>query len=213
MVIRFIIPGTPFNDEITFLSTAFAYDIFGGDGNDILNGGNLSDVISGGNGNDTLFGGGGNDTLFGEAGNDILRGGSGNDALSGGGGQDTFIGGSGRDVMTGGSSGDTFVFGSIVESSAGAAKDVITDFVRGSDTINIDMIDASTLSSGDQDFSFIGSQGFTAGVAGQVRAEVFLSSDGIGVTIVRADINGDRVSDFEIQLTGTYALASSDFDL
>ena len=213
MVARFTIPGTPFDDTITFLSTAFAYEIIGGDGNDILYGGNLSDVIGGGDGNDTLFGGGGNDFLFGGAGNDILRGGTGNDVLSGGSGQDTFIGGSGRDVMTGGSSGDTFVFGSIVESPAGAARDVITDFLRGSDTIDIDVIDASTLSSGDQDFSFIGSQGFTAGVAGQVRAEAFLRSDGIGVTIVQADINGDRVSDFEIQLTGTYALASSDFDL
>ncbi len=56
----------------------------------------------GGNGNDSLEGGVGNDSLDGGAGNDLLQGDDGNDTLDGGLGQDDLIGGEGRDRLTGG---------------------------------------------------------------------------------------------------------------
>ena len=65
--------------------------MFGGDGNDDLNGGG---------GNDDLYGGDGNDILIGRAGIDYLYGGDGNDTLTGGSGQDRFKMSKGYDIVT-----------------------------------------------------------------------------------------------------------------
>jgi Ca2+-binding RTX toxin-like protein len=56
--------------------------------------------ISGGNGNDIITGSLGNDTLNGNSGNDTLNGGGGNDTLNGGTGVDHLFGGAGDDYMT-----------------------------------------------------------------------------------------------------------------
>lgn len=56
------------------------------------------DELFGGNGNDTIEGGFGDDLLDGGAGNDTLIGGDGDDVLRGGGGQDTLDGGDGIDT-------------------------------------------------------------------------------------------------------------------
>ncbi|HTL58763.1 MAG TPA: calcium-binding protein [Candidatus Limnocylindrales bacterium] len=61
------------------------------------------DVIYGGDGNDTINGTlGGNNQLFGEAGNDTLNGGPGDERLYGGTGNDTLRGNGGNDVLDGG---------------------------------------------------------------------------------------------------------------
>jgi Ca2+-binding RTX toxin-like protein len=64
----------------------------------------LGDHLYGGAGNDTLNGLGGNDYLEGGAGNDTLIGGTGDDTLAGGAGSDTFqfTTGDGRDIVVGG---------------------------------------------------------------------------------------------------------------
>src|SRR5712692_5934462 len=46
--------------------------LFGGAGNDILNGKGGDDLLFGGSGNDVLTGGTGNDQVFGQAGNDRM---------------------------------------------------------------------------------------------------------------------------------------------
>jgi Ca2+-binding RTX toxin-like protein len=76
-------------------------------GDDTLNAGTLTNVtnveafqISGGNGNDIITGSLGNDTLNGNSGNDTLTGGGGNDTLNGGTGVDHLFGGDGDDYMT-----------------------------------------------------------------------------------------------------------------
>src|SRR5207244_5183477 len=51
---------------------------------------NGNDLIYGGVGDDVLDGAGGNDSIYGESGNDVLTGGAGNDQLFGGDGGDTF---------------------------------------------------------------------------------------------------------------------------
>ena len=187
--------------------------LFGGNGNDFMRGGDGNDSLSGDAGADQLFGNNGNDGLSGGSSRDSLFGGAGNDSLNGGSDNDLLVGGSGRDAMTGGSGNDIFRFDSVSESVRGSSRDVITDFVRGADDINLDPIDASTLAAGDQDFSFIGTSGFTAGVAGQVRYFNTFTNDGQGITVVQADVNGDRIADLEIELRGNYALSVSDFDL
>jgi Ca2+-binding RTX toxin-like protein len=85
-------------------------------------------------------------------------------------------------------------------------RDIIADFQRGSDKIDLASIDAKASVAGDQAFSFVGTKAFTA--AGQLH----YLYDGSN-TIVQADMNGDKVADFEIQLTGKIALAATDFVL
>lgn len=105
--------------------------LYGGRGNDRLFGDGGDDMLYGGPGADRLFGGPGADQLFGGAGNDQLFGGGGRDRLNGGGGNDILNGGAGNDVLTGGAGRDTFVFGN------NSGKDVITDFGRGNNTIDL----------------------------------------------------------------------------
>ena len=57
-----------------------------------------------------MYGGDGNDTINGGAREDLISGDAGNDSLSGGEGADTLTGGAGADSLTGGGGSDTFVF-------------------------------------------------------------------------------------------------------
>src|SRR4029077_3990885 len=59
-------------------------------------------ALYGGTGNDTLNGGAGADLVRGEVGNDKLTGGAGEDWLDGGSGDDSLFGGAGRDMLLGG---------------------------------------------------------------------------------------------------------------
>ncbi len=139
--------------------------VYGNSGNDHLYGNSGSDLIYGGRGNDhvygnedndsvygggseynpadeadTVYGGAGNDLVLGNGSGDVLYGGTGNDTLLGGQGNDTIDAGDGNDlirglldndVLTGGNGADTFYFGS------GHGSDIITDFVSGTDIIQI----------------------------------------------------------------------------
>ena len=80
--------------------------IYGRDGVDRLYGELGNDTIYTGNGYDTARGGGGADTLYGEEGNDLLYGDDGNDRLYGGFGGDTLYGGNNDDLLDGGPAGD-----------------------------------------------------------------------------------------------------------
>jgi VCBS repeat-containing protein len=77
--------------------------LIGGDAADRLDGGDGNDDLRGGNGNDWLSGGPGNDNLFGGAGNDVLIGGPGDDNVKGEAGDDTLVLGIGKDTLDGGS--------------------------------------------------------------------------------------------------------------
>ena len=105
--------------------------LIGGNGAQTLTGGGEEDTLRGGNARDILIGGGGNDSLSGGNGADNLSGGAGNDRLAGGDGADRLNGGLGNDRLTGGDGADVFVF------DAGFGRDVITDFTRGFDKIEI----------------------------------------------------------------------------
>lgn len=92
--------------------------------------------ITGSVNSDTLFGSTFHDRLNGGNGDDRLFGGEGRDRLSGGTGQDRLNGGSASDTLTGGDGDDVFVFDSPI--AGGANIDRITDFLSGSDVIEID---------------------------------------------------------------------------
>ncbi len=103
-----ILNGTPLND--IFNGVGANEDImFGGAGNDTLNGNNGNDRLFGDSGKDVLNGGAGNDFLYGGEDNDELNGGIGNDSLFGGTGNDELNGGIGADTMNGWLGNDTYV--------------------------------------------------------------------------------------------------------
>ena len=154
-------------DDFVFNDLLIDTEIFGQNGNDILNGGADNDFIWGAAGDDTirgnagsdrLNGGFGNDLIFGDEGRDIIRGDGGDDTLHGGdgdddlfglGGTDTIFGDAGADlldaggdvaadVLTGGSGLDRFV---VLGNIGSTSVDLITD-LEASETINGDTNDA-----------------------------------------------------------------------
>lgn len=178
---------------------------YGMSGNDRIQGLEGDDSIWGGDGDDTIFGDDGNDWLFGENGNDQLMGGNGKDILNGGEGNDILEGGAGSDILTGGSGTDEFRFRH--DHIGGNSVDVITDFVRGIDVLNLRAIDANVRTKSDDAFRWVGNADFS-GRAGELRYAVL-----DGTAHVYGDIDGDRVSDFTITMTGVTTLGASDFYL
>ena len=116
-------------------------ELMGQSGNDLLLGGAGRDIVNGGAGDDALFGQADEDHLRGGAGNDIVSGASGDDRIAGGGGNDSLNGGSGSDVISGGmgddlirgSSGNDTVLGGNGRDTifAGEGDDVIREFIGG----------------------------------------------------------------------------------
>ncbi len=170
-------------------------------GNDRISGMSTRDVIHGDAGGDTLRGENGNDGLFGNVGKDSLDGGNGADRLTGG---------LGRDLMTGGNGVDVFYFSAVAEIGNSAAdRDKIADFTHLTDRIDLSPIDANGTASGNTAFKFLAAKGaaFT-GAKGQLH---WLQTG--GNTIIEGDIDGNRVADFKIELTGLKSLTATDFIL
>lgn len=148
----------------------------------------------GGSGSDSLVGNGTANRLTGNAGNDVLNGAGGKDILSGGAGQDKLSGGAGADV---------FNFDRAVHSGASAETgDVISDFVRGQDVIDLTGIDADADTASNQAFSYIGSADFSANATGELRLQ-----DGV----LYGSTDADAEAEFAIELTGVTELAAADF--
>ena len=158
------ITGSSYNDEITGNNSENT--LKGGAGNDKLDGGVGNDTLDGGAGDDTLgddtlmggdagddtlMGGAGDDKLMGGTGNDKLDGGAGDDTLMGGDGNDTLMGGEGDDTLTGDEGIDTFVFSPA--DGDGFDTDTITDFVKGTDKINLMAFFATELDFDDLDIA------------------------------------------------------------
>jgi Ca2+-binding RTX toxin-like protein len=96
-----------------------------------------------------LFGNAANNRLIGDSRNNLIVGRGGNDVLNGAGGNDTLIGGAGTDRLTGGAGRDRFTFDMNARfSKASMGVDIITDFVPGTDTINLDRTTFTKLASG-----------------------------------------------------------------
>jgi Ca2+-binding RTX toxin-like protein len=189
------------DDTINLSDSAGFAAVVGGRGNDILTGGTAGALLRGGRGNDTITMATGTTT------DSKLEGGDGNDTIICGDGNDLIYGGADRDLMTGGGGADLFTFRDFGDFNATGAADRITDFTQGQDVIRLHGIDADSIASGNQNFTFIGNAGFS-GTAGELRAKIQN-----GQTVVRGDVDGDGVADFAVVLTGEMTLTADDFAL
>jgi Ca2+-binding RTX toxin-like protein len=192
-------------------------------GNDTLAGGDGADYLDGGEGIDTVsFAGAFDDVVidlsrntatddFGNQDSVVnfenIVGGAFDDTLNGSIGDNVITGGGGRDVIRGGGGNDTFLYRTAGESSiTTTTRDFIRDWATG-DKIDLALIDASTVTAGDQAFTFIGTAAFS-NVAGQLHQIARPDQ-----TIIEADLDGNGTSDFSIAIKGTIIFAASDFVL
>ncbi|MBD8676860.1 M10 family metallopeptidase C-terminal domain-containing protein [Sphingomonas sp. CFBP 13720] len=158
----------------------------------------------------SITSGSGADLLQGLDGNDTLSSGSGNDTLAGGTGSDVLTGGSGGDVMAGGTGADRFVFTKVSDFGTADLLDRITDFVAADgDRIDLATIDPSS-ASGNQAFTFIGTEAFTTTTHTTYELRFQVAVD--GYMLVQGDSNRDGVADFAF-LVYTTSLGAGDFIL
>ncbi|MGQ3277319.1 MAG: cadherin-like domain-containing protein, partial [Shinella sp.] len=209
-----------------------ADEIYGEDGNDTLVGGAGADKLHGGTGSDTASyegaaaairasltnqasnaGDAKGDTyssienLTGSSFADRLVGNAAANTLKGGAGNDRLYAAAGADKLYGGTGADTFVFLKTAESTL-TARDIVYDFSRvGGDKFDISAIDASTNTTGDQAFTFIGIMEFSH-KAGELR---YLKKN--GDTFIHGDVNGDGSIDFSLRLDAAIDMRSTDFIL
>ena len=168
--------GNPWDYAKTFAASS---------GNDRIQGGTEADIIDGGDGNDWLFGGGGNDKLIGALGKDIISSGAGADKMTGSGGADIFV-----------------FTDSVLGTTKAGPHDAITDFVAGTDKLDLSMlytdhamgsIAAGSAAAG----SGVSNYGLVYNIAG-------------GKTYVYGDTNGVAGADFVIELNGSVKLTGAD---
>jgi len=146
------------------------YNIEGATGSnyvDQIRGDDAANVFGGLGGDDAIYGGMGNDKLFAEAGKDLMYGDAGKDVFDFNPG-DTGIGASQRDV--------------------------IADFVHGTDKIDLATIDAIAGGS-DNAFKFIGASAFSAQAAGQLH---YTYDTAVGATVIQGSTDADTAPEFEI---------------
>ena len=173
---------------------------------------NVENLTFTGIGNFTGTGSAGNNVITGGAGNDVLSGAAGNDSLIGGAGNDTLIGGAGADRLSGGVGADVFRLSATTESGLTAAlRDVITDFQKGADRIDLSIIDASATAVGNNAFTFVGTTGITA--VGQLNMAFDAASN---TTVISGNVSGTTAPEFTLALLGNYttgvnALTATDF--
>jgi Ca2+-binding RTX toxin-like protein len=170
---------------------------------------------------ENAVGGGGNDIIVGNDASNEINGGAGNDVISGGKGIDYLTGGTGADVFVADINGSTQI-----AKRGPLALDVITDFVSGTDKIDLRGIDANTGADGDNAFTFKGSSANKN--AADLSFKVFDSINGaekalgieidgltgpgaaVPVTVVFGNVNGGE-PDFGIVLIGATGVTSGDF--
>ncbi|MGL4397925.1 MAG: hypothetical protein ACRCS9_15410, partial [Hyphomicrobium sp.] len=192
---------------LTLVAAQSIEAVLGSTGNDFVNATGLTVATS-------LKGQNGNDTLRGGSGKDVLEGGLGADKLLAGIGNDTLRGGTGKDQSTGGLGRDIFDFDTIKDSGkTTATRDIILDFKRGQDDIDLSTIDARSGTLKNDKFVFIGNQAFH-NVKGEVHfVQINKAGTANDVTMVEGDVNGDGKADFQIALKGLFTLTGSDFIL
>ena len=186
--------GTPRGDNIAGGGND-GQTIYGGAGNDTLNGTGKDDNIYGGSGNDTIKGNDGDDTIY---------GGSGSDTINANNGNDTIIGGFGSDLLTGSNGDDRFVYLSVADSNA-AQFDVISDFRSGSDRIDLAALGA---------LAFLALTSTSTSVPAHTVAWIYDSAANETIVYVNPTDQTLNIGDsglLEIHLQGIVSVAASDF--
>lgn len=141
--------------------------LYGGDGDDVVSGSSGNDQLYGGKDDDLISGGLGNDKVYGDSGDDHVNGGLGNDFVYGGAGDDLVIGELGNDHVYGGDGCDTifgddtvpeggvdklyggkgndlFVFDNFHSGVGVGKRDIIMDFDRHDDQIDLRKLEGVT---------------------------------------------------------------------
>ena len=192
-------------------STDSTFRIFGYGGNDRIAGAYSADNF--------LFGGAGNDTIDGGNQRNVIAGGAGTDTIMGGNSRDTITGGGGADRLYGKDGGDRFIFEKASDIGKAVGKrDVIEDFklgtFNGSDKIDLSRIDAKKGTAKNDKFSFNAEEG--ADFTGR-KGELIWESDRVGggfyAALIKGDLNGDRKADFVLEVTGSMDMFARDFIL
>ena len=159
------------------------------------------DTLIGSDERNDLYGYAGNDLISGAGGDDLLNGGDGADTIDGGVGNDLIQGAAGADRLTGGAGFDVFRLSAGDSGSLSGTWDVVTDFARAEDSIEI---------SAAAGFRWIGTDvfepGLPAGLPYDLRYEI-IGND----THVMADTNRDGIADLVVVLNGVHALDATDF--
>lgn len=192
----------------------------GTDGNDVFQGKGTNDVVWGGKGDDVIYGDvnqtgdlaspntTSNDRLHGQEGRDTLYGGNGNDQLFGGADDDVLVGGRGSDTMTGGTGRDVFQFTDVSDFEPGKA-DLITDFEKGSDKIDISQLDAKIGTPANDAFHMVDYDPNHVLQAGEMTS-YYDKASGHTVVLMEAGFTGNG-ADYRIELEGDVHLTQSDF--
>ncbi|WP_052120161.1 calcium-binding protein [Inquilinus limosus] len=176
-----------------------SFDGLGGD--DIATGADYFDSFRGGDGNDLLIGAGYNDQLMGDAGDDTIIGGTGNDNLYG-------------DDLYDATGADRFVYTSLADTDVTTYPDFrerILDFSRTEgDVVDLGAIDADgDAANGDTAFTIVAGTTYTG-----AGAELLITPVGTGRSfLVRGDSDGDRRTDFLVQVFVDAPLTGADFVL
>jgi Ca2+-binding RTX toxin-like protein len=136
-----------------------------------------------------------------------------NNVITGNGAANALTGGTGTDTLTGGLGSDTFVFNTISDSTTVSTTwDVITDFTRGQDKIDLRGIDAFGASRANDAFVWKGTEAFNSTTTGEARYQLF---DAAGTaddyTVVFLDNDADTAVEMAIRLHGLHTLTGADF--
>lgn len=170
---------------IGFIDFSFGHDFYRA-----IDKGYVSQQVNGGGGDDRLIGGTSTDKFLGEEGRDVLAGRQDDDTLVGGFAADKLYGGAGEDV---------FKYNSAADSRNSTGVDVIFDFSRSEDVLNLRGLVAGEL-------TYIDDDRFT----GKGLAEVRSVLDKRKVLHVYADLDGDGKQDFHILLRKQTAILNDD---
>ena len=150
-------------------------------------------------------------TLKTGSGADAISGGAFNDTLNGAAGNDTLTGNAGADNLTGGTGADTFVFAANATNSvvsSVAAPDVITDFVPGTDKLQI----TQTVTAFLNNFTTLSAAQAAAAADGRGNLAYYVTND--NTLYVASNVNGVASStDTAIAFTAGTVTALSGTDL
>jgi Ca2+-binding RTX toxin-like protein len=157
---------------------------------------------TGGSGADTLIA---IENLTGSNYNDRLTGNAAANLLSGGSGNDILIGGTGKDVLTGGAGNDIFDFNAVAETGLTSATwDIISDFTRGADKIDLSTLDANTATATNEAFTSVIGSTVAFSAAGQLK---------VSGGVLYGNTDADSAAEFAIQVVGISSVTTGDFIL
>ena len=196
-------------------------DVFGGSGNDTLNGDAAANWLAGNAGNDTLIGNAGNDELWGDDGNDVFSGGAGADTMNGHDGIDrvTYYGQTadltiyldGTACVGGDAEGDTL--SSIEYVTAGSGNDTV--YGNSSDNLLVGLDGNDTLNGAAGNDILRGGNGNDS-LTGDAGDDTLTGDLGDDLFVFSNDWGIDRITDFaaadteQIDLSGVTNI--TDFD-